>query len=150
MRSSRRGLREHQLDRAQRAGGALAGAVYFADAADADAGEELEAAIDQGSRDKARGGHRGRREYIGGSVENSPPPPPPPPSPPWRRCVDGLVSKCSRDGTPAAMDGSVSDMATRVPRGVDVVFEAPRWSERWVLQDGVTMPVTAEPAQVTS
>jgi len=48
------------------------------------------------------------------------------------------------------MDGSVSDMATRVPRGVDVVFEAPRWSERWVLQDGVTMPVTPEHQRTTT
>ncbi|MDO9022024.1 MAG: Uma2 family endonuclease [Deltaproteobacteria bacterium] len=35
-------------------------------------------------------------------------------------------------------------MVTRVQRGVDVVFEAPRWSERWVLQDGVTMPESRE------
>jgi hypothetical protein len=33
----------------------------------------------------------------------------------------------------------------REPRGgVDVVFEAPRWSERWVLEDGVTMPESSE------
>jgi len=31
---------------------------------------------------------------------------------------------------------------TRVERGVDVVFEAPRWSERWVLGDDATMPET--------
>lgn len=42
------------------------------------------------------------------------------------------------------MGASVSDMATRVQRGVDVVFEAPQWSERWVLQDDVSMPVTPE------
>jgi Uma2 family endonuclease len=33
-------------------------------------------------------------------------------------------------------------MVTRVQGGVDVVFQAPRWSERWVLQDDVTMPET--------
>ncbi len=48
------------------------------------------------------------------------------------------------------MGGSVSSMATRDPRGVDVVFEAPRWSERWVLQDGVTMPVTPEHLRTTT
>jgi Uma2 family endonuclease len=41
-------------------------------------------------------------------------------------------------------------MVTRVQRGVDVVFEAPRWSERWVLQDGVSMPVTPEHLKTTT
>jgi hypothetical protein len=40
------------------------------------------------------------------------------------------------------MGGSVRVMVTRVPGGVDVVFEAPRWSERWVLEDDVTVPET--------
>ena len=31
-------------------------------------------------------------------------------------------------------------MAARVQRGVELIFEVPRWSERWVLEDGVTMP----------
>jgi hypothetical protein len=42
----------------------------------------------------------------------------------------------------AAPGGSVRRMVTRVQGGVDVVFQAPRWSERWVLEDGVTMPET--------
>jgi Uma2 family endonuclease len=42
------------------------------------------------------------------------------------------------------MGASVSSMVTRVQRGVDVVFEAPRWSERWVLEDDVTMPESSE------
>jgi Uma2 family endonuclease len=42
------------------------------------------------------------------------------------------------------MGASVSRMVTKVQRGVDVVFQAPRWSERWVLEDDVTMPVTPE------
>ena len=37
----------------------------------------------------------------------------------------------------------------RVSGGVDVVFEAPRWSERWVLEDGVTMPEGPEHQQTT-
>jgi Uma2 family endonuclease len=40
------------------------------------------------------------------------------------------------------MGASVRAMVTRVQRGVDVVFEAPRWSERWVLEDDATMPET--------
>ncbi len=32
----------------------------------------------------------------------------------------------------------------RASGGVDVVFAAPRWSERWVLEDGVTMPESRE------
>ena len=44
--------------------------------------------------------------------------------------------------------GIVSDMATRTSGGVDVVFEAPRWSERWVLEDGVTMP-ESDPHRLT-
>jgi Uma2 family endonuclease len=36
--------------------------------------------------------------------------------------------------------GTVSNMAARVQRGVDLIVEVPRWSERWVLEDGVTMP----------
>ena len=35
-------------------------------------------------------------------------------------------------------------MVTRVQGGVDVVFQAPRWSERWVLEDDVTMPESSE------
>ena len=35
-------------------------------------------------------------------------------------------------------------MVTRSSGGVDVVFEAPRWSERWVLEDDVTMPESSE------
>jgi Uma2 family endonuclease len=42
------------------------------------------------------------------------------------------------------MGGSVGTMVTRVPGGVDVVFEAPRWSERWALEDDATMPETDE------
>ena len=42
----------------------------------------------------------------------------------------------------------MSDMATRASGGVDVVFEAPRWSERWVLEDGVTMP-ESDPHRLT-
>jgi Uma2 family endonuclease len=45
-----------------------------------------------------------------------------------------------RDGTCAAKGDTVSNMVTKVQRGVDVVFEAPRWSERWVLEDDITMP----------
>ena len=36
----------------------------------------------------------------------------------------------------------MSPMVTRTKGGVDVVFEAPRWSERWVLEDDATMPET--------
>jgi Uma2 family endonuclease len=35
-------------------------------------------------------------------------------------------------------------MVTRRNGGVDVVFRVPSWSERWVLEDGVTMPETSE------
>jgi Uma2 family endonuclease len=35
-------------------------------------------------------------------------------------------------------------MVTRRNSGVDVVFRVPLWSERWVLEDGVTMPETSE------
>jgi hypothetical protein len=35
-------------------------------------------------------------------------------------------------------------MVTRRNGGVDVVFRVPLWSERWVLEDGVTMPETSE------
>ena len=31
-------------------------------------------------------------------------------------------------------------MVTRRNGGVDVVFRVPSWSERWVLEDGVSMP----------
>jgi len=31
-------------------------------------------------------------------------------------------------------------MAARIRRGVELIFEVPRWSERWVLEDGATMP----------
>jgi len=48
------------------------------------------------------------------------------------------------DGMSAALGASVRHMVTRVQRGVDVVFEAPRWSERWVLEDDVTMPESSE------
>ena len=44
----------------------------------------------------------------------------------------------------------MSDMAMRAQRGVDVVFEAPVWSPRWVLRDGVTTPVTPEHQQATN
>ena len=38
----------------------------------------------------------------------------------------------------------MSPMVTRTKGGVDVVFEAPRWSKRWVLEDDVTMPESSE------
>ena len=42
------------------------------------------------------------------------------------------------------MGGTMSPMVTRTKGGVDVVFEAPRWSKRWVLEDDVTMPESSE------
>lgn len=42
------------------------------------------------------------------------------------------------------MAGSMSAMAEKEQRGVDLVFEVPRWSERWVLEDDVTMPDSSE------
>ena len=38
----------------------------------------------------------------------------------------------------------MSNMAARMRSGVDVVFEAPRWSERWTLEDDATMPESLE------
>jgi Uma2 family endonuclease len=35
-------------------------------------------------------------------------------------------------------------MAARTQGGVELIFEVPRWSERWVLEDGVTMPESLE------
>jgi len=35
-------------------------------------------------------------------------------------------------------------MAAREQRGVELVFTVPRWSERWVLEDGATMPESSE------
>ena len=40
-------------------------------------------------------------------------------------------------------------MAARVQRGVDLIFEVPRWSERWVLKDGVTMPESLDHQRTT-
>ena len=42
------------------------------------------------------------------------------------------------------MGGTMRPMVKRSSGGVDVVFEAPRWSERWVLEDDVTMPESSE------
>lgn len=35
-------------------------------------------------------------------------------------------------------------MAAREQRGVELIVEVPRWSERWVLEDDVTMPMTLD------
>ena len=48
------------------------------------------------------------------------------------------------------MGGTVSSMVMRAQRGVDVVFEAPRWSERWVLEDDATMPESREHEQASA
>ena len=58
--------------------------------------------------------------------------------------MNPLVFQGSRDGMGAALGGTVRAMVTRSGGGVDVVFEAPRWSERWVLEDDVTMPESSE------
>ena len=55
-----------------------------------------------------------------------------------------LENKPIRDGTDVGSGATVSDMAARMRGGVDVVFEAPRWSERWTLEDDVTMPESSE------
>ncbi len=55
-----------------------------------------------------------------------------------------LENKRLRRGMPAATGGTVSAMVMRASGDVDVVFRAPQWSERWALQDDVTMPETDE------